>query len=158
VPDDLLRFVSGPTPYSSSWLWLAALLLAGLIGSYAALFILTTPGRRLRDLPAVGATRRELLKRRFARAVRAIGDRHRGGELAAAPAAEAVSRELRTFLSRATGARAEYMQLDDIVAASEIALAAPVLMDLMDAQFNADSTVDVGTVSDSAEELIRTWT
>lgn len=158
MPDDLLRFVSGPTPYSSWWLWLAVLLLVGLIGSYAALFVLTTPGRHIRDLPAVGATRRELLKRRFARTVRGIGDRHRAGELAATAAAEAVSHELRTFLSRATGARAEYMQIDDIAAAGEIASAAGVLMDLIDAQFNADSTVDVGTVSDSAEELIRTWT
>ncbi len=45
----------------------------------------------------------------------------------------------------------------DAIAASELAVAAPVLADLIDAQFNADSSVDVASVSDSAEELIRTW-
>ncbi|CAN5555621.1 hypothetical protein BH09ACT7_BH09ACT7_44860 [soil metagenome] len=157
MPDDLLRFVSGPTPYSSSWIWVAVLLLLALIGWYAGIFVLTMPGRRMRNLPVISATRSELLKRRCARAVRAIGDRHRAGDLAAAPAAEAVSRELRAFLHQATGTRAEYMQVDAI-AASGLASAAPVLTDLIDAQFNADSTVDVGSVSDSAEELIRTWT
>jgi hypothetical protein len=157
VPDDLLRFVSGPTPYSSWWLWVAIFLLLVLIGWYAAVFYLTVPRRQIRDLPVIGTTRGELLKRRFARAVHAIGDRHRTGELAAGPAAEAVSRELRAFLHQATGARAEYMQVDAI-AAGQLAPAAPVLTDLIDAQFNADSTVDVGSVSDSVEELIRTWT
>jgi hypothetical protein len=157
VPDDLLRFVGGPTPYSSWWLWVAVLLLMVLIGWYAAVFFLTMPGRQISKLPVIGVTRSELRKRRFARAVRAVGDRHRAGELAAAPAAEAVSRELRAFLHQATGARAEYMQVDDIAATSELGSAAPVLTDLIDAQFNADSTVDVGIVSDSAEELIRTW-
>jgi hypothetical protein len=157
VPDDLLRFVSGPTPYPSWWLWVAVFLLLVLIGWYAAVFLLTTPSRQIRSLPVIGATRSQLLKRRFVRAVHAIGDRHRAGELAAAPAAEAVSRELRAFLHQATGARAEYMQVDDI-AAGRLSLAAPVLTDLIDAQFNADSTVDVGSVSDSAEELIRRWT
>jgi hypothetical protein len=157
VPDDLLRFVSGPTPYSSWWLWIAVVLLVLLIGWYAAVFLLTVPGRQMRDIPVIGATRSELLKRRFARAVHAIGDRHRAGELAPAPAAEAVSRELRAFLYQATGTPAEYMQVDDI-AAGRLATAAPVLTELIDAQFNADSVVDVGAVSDSAEELIRSWT
>ena len=89
-------------------------------------------------------------------AVRAIGERYRAGELAAAPAAAAVSRELRAFLRAATGASAEYMQVDAI-AAGELASAAPVLTELIDAQFNADTVVDVGAVSDSAEELIHSW-
>jgi len=156
VPDDLLDFVSGPTPYSTSWLWIAVLLALVLIGWYAAVFVLTMPGRRIRELPVIGATRSELLKRRFARAVRAIGDRYRAGDMSAAPAAAAVSSELRAFLHRATGARAEYMQIDTI-AASELASAAPILTDLIDVQFNADSTLDVGAVSHSAEELIRAW-
>ena len=88
--------------------------------------------------------------------MRAIGERYRAGELAAAPAAAAVSRELRAFLHAATGARAEYMQMDAI-AAGELASAAPVLAELIDAQFNADTVVDVGAASDSAEELIHSW-
>jgi hypothetical protein len=156
VSDELIGFISGPTPYSSWWLWLAVLLLLVLIGSYAAVLVFTMPGQRIRDLPVIGAARSELVKRRSTRAVRAIGERYRAGELAAAPAAAAVSAELRAFLHAATGARAEYMQLDAI-AAGELASAAPVLTKLVDVQFNADSTIDVGDVSQSAEELIQTW-
>lgn len=156
MSDELIHFVIGPTRYSSWWLWLAAALLLILIGWYAAVFVFTLPGRRLRDLPVIGAAHSELVKRRSIRAVRAIAERYRTGELAAAPAAAAVSRELRAFLRDATGARAEYMQLDAI-ATGELASAAPVLTKLVDAQFNAESIVDVGAVSASAEELIQTW-
>ena len=156
MPDDLLPFVIGPTPYPSWWLWLAVLLSVLLIGWYAAVLVLTMPGRRIRALPIIGATRRELIKRRFARAVRAVGDRYRAGELAPAPAAAAVSGELRAFLHQATGARAQYMQVDAI-AAGELRSAAPILAELIDVQFNADSTLDAGAISESAEELIRTW-
>ena len=153
---ELVGFVIGPTPYSSWWVWLAALMLVVLIGWYAAVFVFTMPGRRIRGLPVIGAARSELIKRRSARAVRAIGERYRAGELAAAPAAAAVSREVRAFLHAATGVRAEYMQVDDI-ADGELASAAPVLAELIDAQFNADTIVDVGAASDSAEELIHSW-
>ena len=156
MSDELVQFVIGPSPYSSWWLWLAVILLFVLIGWYAVVFVWTMPGRRTRGLPVIGAARSELAKRRSARAVRTVGERYRAGELAAAPAAAAVSRELRAFLRSATGARAEYMQVDAI-ANSELAPAATVLRALTDAQFNADSTVDVGSVSDSAEELIHTW-
>ena len=156
MSDELLRFVIGPTPYSSRWLWLALFLLLTVICWYVAVFAFTMPARRIRGLPIIGATRSELLKRRSARAVRTVGERYRAGELAAAPAAAAVSRELRVFLHHATGVRAEYMQVNAI-AASELSSAAPVLSELNDAQFNADSTSDVGAASDSAEELIRTW-
>ena len=156
MSDELVSFVIGPTPYSSWWVWLAALMLVVLIGWYAAVFVFTMPGRRIRGLPVIGAARSELIKRRSARAVRAIGERYRAGELAAAPAAAAVSREVRAFLHAATGVRAEYMQVDDI-ADGELASAAPVLAELVDAQFNADTIVDVGAASDSAEELIHSW-
>ena len=156
MSDDLVRFVIGPTPYSSWWLWLAVTLLVVLVGWYAAVFVFTMPRRRIRGLPVLGAARSELAKWRSARAVRAIGERYRAGELAAAPAAAAISRELRAFLQAATGTRAEYMQVEAI-AAGELASAAPVLAQLMDAQFNADSSVDVGSVSDSTEELIHAW-
>jgi hypothetical protein len=157
VPDDLLRHVIGPTPYSSWWLWIAMLLLLVLIGWYAGVFVWTLPNRRLRDLPVLGGMRDKMVRHRFARTVHEIGDRYRSGELAAAPAGAAVSRALRGFLQETTGVRAEYMQLDDI-AGGELASAAPLLAQLNDAQFNAMSEVDVGAVSDSAEELIRSWT
>ncbi|HEV7421833.1 MAG TPA: hypothetical protein VGO30_18620 [Mycobacterium sp.] len=157
MPDDLLRHVIGPTPYSSWWLWIAMLLLLVLIGWYAGVFVWTLPNRRLRDLPVLGGMRDKMVRHRFARTVHEIGDRYRSGELAAAPAGAAVSRALRGFLQETTGVRAEYMQLDDI-AGGELASAAPLLAQLNDAQFNAMSEVDVGAVSDSAEELIRSWT
>jgi hypothetical protein len=157
VPDDLLRHVIGPTPYSSWWLWIAMLLLLVLIVWYAGVFVWTLPNRRLRDLPVLGGMRDKMVRHRFARTGREIGDRYRSGELAAAPAGAAVSRALRGFLQETTGVRAEYMQLDDI-AGGELASAAPLLAQLNDAQFNAMSEVDVGAVSDSAEELIRSWT
>ena len=157
MPDDLLRHVIGPTPYSSWWLWIAMLLLLVLIVWYAGVFVSTLPNRRLRDLPVLGGMRDKMVRHRFARTVHEIGDRYRSGELAAAAAGAAVSRALRGFLQETTGVRAEYMQLDDI-AGGELASAAPLLAQLNDAQFNAMSQVDVGAVSDSAEELIRSWT
>lgn len=156
MPDDLLRYVIGPSPYSSSWWWLAGVLIVVLIAWYTAVFVLTSSQQRLRDLPILGAAREELIKRRATRAVRTIANRYRAGDLAAAPAGAALSRELRTFLHAATGIRAQYMQVDDI-AASTLARAAPILSELTDVQFNDRSTVDVGAASESAEELIRAW-
>ncbi|BDX34919.1 hypothetical protein TUM20985_54660 [Mycobacterium antarcticum] len=156
VPDDLIGHVIGPMPYSSWWFWVAVALTVALPAWYAAVVVATMPRRRLRGVPVLGATRDRLLRHRFARAVHAIGDRYRAGELGAAPTGEAVSRELRRFLREATGVPAEFMQLDDI-ATSEIGTAADVLADLIDVQFNAESEVDAGRVSQDAEELIRSW-
>jgi hypothetical protein len=156
VPDDLLRHVVGPTPYSSWYPWLALILVAIVVGWYVGVVLFTSRARRLRDVPLVGAARDRMIRHRFARAVNEIGARYRAGELEAAPAGAAISRELRRFLHRATGVPAEYMQLDDI-ARSEIAPAARVLGDLTDVRFNAASQFDVGQISDDAGELIRSW-
>ncbi|MDV3123636.1 hypothetical protein M1247_01795 [Mycobacterium sp. 21AC1] len=157
MPDDLLRHLMGPPSYSSGWLWIAVALALALIAWYAAVFVLTAPGRRLRDLPLIGAARDEMIKHRFARAVRAIANRYRAGDLTAPAAGAAMSREVRAFLQAATGVRAQYMQVDDI-ATGALAPAAPVLADLTDAQFNDQSTIDVAAAGDCAEELIRGWT
>jgi hypothetical protein len=157
VPDDLLRHVIGPTPYSSWWLWTAVLLLLVLIAWYAGVFMLTLPNRRLRDLPLVGAVHGDMVRRRFARTIHQIGERYRSGDLAAAQAGAAISSALRGFLQQVTGVRAQYMQVDEI-AAGELARAAPLLEQLVDVQFNAASQVDIAAVGESAEELIRSWT
>ena len=157
VPDDLLRYVTGPQPYAQAWLWVAALCLVIVIGWYASVFALTKPGRGLPQVRVLSGVRDQMIKRRAVRAIRAITLRHRRGELAPAPAGAALSGELRRFLHRITGLRAEYMQLGAI-AESELAPAAVVLADLVDAQFNASSTVDVAAVGARAEELVRTWT
>ncbi|BBZ31594.1 hypothetical protein [Mycolicibacterium confluentis] len=156
MPDDLLRYVSGPAPFSWWWLVVAALLIAVVIGWYSAVFALTAPDRRVRDLPVVGSAKIALAKRRYVRAVKAIRARHRSGDLAGASASAAISTQLRAFLTDATGVRAQYMQVADI-AASDLRSAAPLLADLNDAQFNAASTVDVNATADAVEELIRAW-
>ncbi|OMC32375.1 hypothetical protein A5740_13185 [Mycobacterium sp. GA-1841] len=157
MPDDLLRHVIGPTPYSSVWLWIAIALILLLCAWYAAVFVLTSPGRAVRDLPVIGAARAELLRRRSARAVRTIGNRYRSGDLSAAAAGAALSSELRAFLQATTGVQARYMQVDAI-ADSDAAPAAPILAQLTDIQFNHRSSFDAGAAGDHAEELIRGWT
>jgi hypothetical protein len=157
VPDDLLSHLIGPTPYSSAWLWTAVVLVLGLLAWYTAVFVLTSQRRRLRDLPVLGAARGGLIRRRAVRAVRAVGNRYRAGELEAASAGAAVSRELRSFLHAVTGMEAEYMQVEAMVA-GQLAPAAPILFELDDVRFNHRSIVDVGAVSEATEELIREWT
>lgn len=156
MPDDLLRFVGGPSPYSAGWLWLGLMLIVAVIAWYVGVFVWTLPSQRLHRLPVVRTLHARLLRRRFARTVSRVAARHRGGELTGAEAGAAMSRALRSFLHQATGTRAQYMQLDDI-ASGELAPAAPTLAALDDAQFNAASPVHVGEVGAQAEELIRSW-
>jgi hypothetical protein len=156
VQDDLLRFISGPMPYSAGWLWLGLALLVAVIGWYIGVFVWTLPSETLREIPGVRSLHGSLLRRRFARSVRSIAARHRDGELTAAEAGAAMSRTLRSFLHQATGTRAQYMHLD-AVGASELAPAAPLLSELDDAQFNSASPVELNRVGAAAEELIRSW-
>ena len=111
---------------------------------------------RRNPVPAEPLIRILTRRKQLAIRVRRDPDRMRG-ELAAAPACAAISGELRRFLHRSTGVRAEYMHVSAI-ANSELAPAAPVLAALVDAQFNASSVVDIAAVGDRAEELVRTWT
>ena len=156
MPDDLLRFVMGPMPYSEWWLWLALALLAVVIAWYVGVFVWTLPSRRLRRLPVVRSVHGTLLRRRFARAVGSIREQYRAGDLSAAQASAQMSGTLRSFLHQATGTRAQYMHVDDI-SASDLAAAAPLFSALNDVQFNAGSPVDVGETGAAAEELIRSW-
>jgi hypothetical protein len=156
VPDDLLRFVVGPTPYSMLWLWLALLIIAAVIAWYAAVLLWTQPSHWLRTMPGLRVVHAKLLRRRFARSVRAIGERYRAGELSAAQASAQMSRTLRSFLHQATGIPAQYMHVDEI-AATELADAAPLLAAFNDVQFNTASEVALISVGASTEEMIRTW-
>ncbi|PRC45010.1 hypothetical protein C6A85_97330 [Mycobacterium sp. ITM-2017-0098] len=156
MPDDLLKFVSGPPSYSLVWLWLGLALLVLVIAWYALVLVATMPSHRLRRIPGVMTLHARLLRHRFAKTVRAITGRHRAGDLSAEQASAALSCTLRSFLHQATGQRAQYMQLRAI-AASDLAPAAPVLEALGVAQFDRDSAADVGRLGDQTEELIRTW-
>ena len=116
MPGDLLRFVGGPTPYSSWWLWLALVLLVVVIVWYAAVFVVTLPNDRLRELPAFGDLHARLTRRRFAGGIRHIIDLRRRGELSDAQAYDQMSHTVRSFLHQATGVRAQYLHVDEIAA------------------------------------------
>jgi hypothetical protein len=156
VPDDLLRFVSGPVPYASWWLWLGLFLLIAVIAWYVGVFVWTAPADRLRTIPWIRALHSKLLRRKFTRAIRSIDARYRAGELSAAQASGQMSRTLRSFLHQATGARAQYMHVENFKS-SDLAATAPLFTELNDAQFNSDSAVEVSQVGSKAEELIRSW-
>jgi hypothetical protein len=156
VPDDLLQFVSGPTPYSLWWLWLGLALILLVIAWYAAVFLCTMPAEQLRRIPVIRKIHGEVLRRRFIRSIRRIDARHRAGELSSAEAGTQIGRTLRSFLYQATGTPAQYMHVEAIIA-SDLAAAGPLFSELNDVRFNAGSPVNVSDVGEAAEELIRTW-
>ena len=160
MPDDLLRHVFGPQPYSTWWMWCAVLLIIALIGWYAGVLVWTLPSHRLRHIPVVRRVHGRVIRNRFARCVERITDEHDAGRMSAPGACAAISRTVRSFLHQATGARAQYIQVGALKdeADANLAEAAPLLTCLGDAQFNAESRVDVADVSARAQELIRSWT
>ncbi|WP_395309114.1 hypothetical protein V4U86_28120 [Mycobacterium sp. AMU20-3851] len=160
MPDDLVGELVGPTPYSSSWLWVAGLLIGLTVLWYLAVLRWTAPGRE-RDQPSmIEAARLALLRRRTMRTLDGIESRLGTGDLTPAAAGAAVSSELRRFLRDATGLRAEYVQVPDLTSVSggRLAPAAAILADLEDVQFNAETAVDLGAVGTAARELVRQWT
>jgi hypothetical protein len=156
VPDDVLQFVFGPSPYSASWLWLGLALLTLVIAWYVGVVVWTLPAHRLRSIPGIRSVHSKLLRRKFVRAIRSIDGRYRAGELSASQASHEMSRTLRSFLHQATGTRAQYMHVEAI-RSGDLAQAAPLFAALNDAQFNTTSPVDVGEAGSAAEELIRSW-
>lgn len=156
MPDDLLRHVFGPQPYSSWWLWLAVALLVAVIGWYASVVVWTLPSERLRRIPVVKGAHARVLRNRFARSVQRVADEHQVGATTTPAACAAISRTVRSFLHQATGSRAQYLQIGAL-ADGPLSDAAPLLAELGYAQFNAEARVDVADVSVRAQELIRSW-
>ncbi len=156
MPDDVLRFLIGPSPYSALWLWLGLSLLAVVVAWHVGVIVWTLPADRLRSLPWLRPAHSKLLRRRFSRTIRAIDERYRAGDITAAEAGHQMSATLRSFLHQATGTPAQYMHVDQIKS-SDLAQAAPLLTALNDAQFNTASPVDIRRVGSTAEELIRSW-
>ena len=156
MPDDLLRFVSGPAPYSPWWLWFGLALILLVIAWYATVFVWTMPSEQLRRIPLIRKIHSKVLRRRFIRSIRSIDARYRAGEVSKAEAGMQISRTVRSFLYQATGSPAQYMHLEAIVA-SDLAPSGRLFSELNDAQFNAGSAVNVSDVGEAAEELIRTW-
>ncbi len=157
MPGDLLRYVGGPSPYSSWWLWLGLTLLAVVIVWYAAVFVATLPGSRLRRIRVVRDVHGRLLRRRFAGTIRRITDCRRRGELSDAQAYAQMSHTVRSFLQQATGIRAPYLHVDEI-GAGALASAAPLIAALRDARFDTTADADPEDLGAQAEELIRSWT
>ncbi|OBF49282.1 hypothetical protein A5756_24105 [Mycobacterium sp. 852002-53434_SCH5985345] len=156
MPDDLLRHIFGPQPYSSWWLLLAVALVIAVIIWYVIVFVWTLPSHRLRRIPVVRRVHAWLIRDRFARRVQGIADEHDAGQMSAPAACAAISRTVRSFLHQATGARAQYLHVG-AMADANLAAAAPLLTRLGDAQFNAAAHVDIADVSTRAQELIRSW-
>lgn len=155
--DDLLRYLIGPEPYSGRWPWAAAALILCVIAWYVWLFLATSASsRRIGDVRLVRVVRDELIKLRTVRDIRGIARRHRAGDLTAAAAGAALSREVRRFLHAATGVRVQYMHVGAI-AAGPAGAAAPLLSELVDVQFNPRTTVDVGDACATAEGLVMRW-
>lgn len=157
MPDDLLHHVFGPQPYSSQWLVWAVLLTVAVIGWYAGVFVWTLPSHRVRRVPVVRRIHARVIRDRFARRVRHLADEHRAGRMSVPQASAAIARTVRSFLHQATGARAQYLHVGAL-ADGQLDAAAPLLTLLDDAQFNAETSADVGDASAMAQELIRSWT
>jgi hypothetical protein len=156
VPDDVLRFVIGPSPYAASWLWFGLALLAVVVAWWVGVVLWTLPAHRLRTIPAIRTMHSKLLRRRFSRSIRAIDRRYRADELTAAEAGHQMSRTLRSFLYHATGTPAQYMHVEAIKT-SDIAEAATVFAALNDSQFNSASQADISEIGATARELILSW-
>lgn len=157
MPTDLLRYISGPTPYAVWGIVLAVLLAAGLIGWYVAVYVWTLPPAALRNMRWISALHRRLLARRFIRTIATMTGQYQAGAITAAQACAGYSRTLRSFLHLATGQPAQYMHTPDM-AASSVAAAAPLIDALNDARFTASARVDVERFGASVEEMIRSWT
>lgn len=154
---DLLRYVSGPSPFSLAWMVIAALLIAALIGWYVAVYVWTMPPTTLRKIRGVSMLHRRLLARRFARTVAATTNTYRAGAISEVQACAGYSRTLRSFLNVSTGQRAQYMHTADL-AGGALAPAAPLIAALNDARFTPMASVDVEQIGASVEEMIRSWT
>lgn len=157
MPDDLLRYLGGPTGYSGWW-WLVAGVCAGaVIGYYAGVYVWTLPAARLRRIPVIRGVHSYLLRRRFARTVTTIGDQYGAGQLSEGQAAAAISRALRGFLFLSTGARVQYMHINDIATHAQLASTTTIFAALNDARF-ATERIDMHGVIHAATEVICTWT
>lgn len=156
VSGDLLRYLSGPIPYSPWWILAAAALLAVIVGWYVGVVVWTLPPDRLRRMPLIRSLHSRLIRRRFSRSIRTSGEHYQAGRLSATEAATAMSRTLRSFLAVTSGSRIQYMHVGEI-AAGDLAPAATVISALNDARFNTTSGVDLTRTAQEAEELIRSW-
>ncbi len=140
MPDDLLRHVFGPQPYSSSWLWWAALLILLVIGWYAGVFVWTLAVAPAAAHPRRAASARPADPQPVHPPVQRIADEHDAGRLSAPAACAAISRTVRSFfIKRPARGRSTCMSARSLTGTWRAA--APLLIQLGDAQFNAEARV-----------------
>ncbi|MBV8347177.1 MAG: hypothetical protein JOZ49_06450, partial [Mycolicibacterium sp.] len=87
MPGDLLRYLGGPASYSWWWLVLGVLMVMVVMIWCAAVLVWTMPARRLRRIPVIRTMHGRLIRRKFARSIRAAREQYRAGEMSAAQAA-----------------------------------------------------------------------
>ena len=155
--DDLLRFVGGPLPFSSWWVVFGVVCILLVMSWYASVFVWTLPSSVLRQVPVIRSANAWINRRRFARIVRNIDALYRAGGLAPAQAGAAISRALRGFLYLATGIKAQYIHVEQLVG-GPLGVAAPILEDLNEVQFNPEARADICALARATGELISSWT
>lgn len=153
MPDELLRFVTGPAPIGWLWLWLPVGLLALLVGWYVTVVVMTRP-REGRGV--VQRARDALDRRRSLTAVQRIRTRVVAGEIDVATAGAELNRTLRGFLQRATGSPVEYMRVSTLTS-GDFASTATLFARLDDVRFNIRSTEDPDDLGAEAEKVIASW-
>lgn len=157
MPNDLLRYLAGPTGYSLWWWLLVGLLILAVAGWYAGVAVWTWPPLKLRSNKILGPLHRRLVADRFVKSVRATTEAHRAGTITPRQALAAYTRTLRSFLRVATGERSQYMQISEL-AAGQLAPAAPLVAAIDDTRFGtANGPVDVDRIGSAVEEAIRSW-
>lgn len=158
MPTDLLRYLSGPTPYSWLWWLLIATLILAVTGWYAGVAVWSLPPQTLRSHKLLGPLHRRLVADRFTKAVRTTTAAHHAGALTTRQALDAYTGTLRNFLKVATGQPSHVMQIPQL-AAGPLAAAAPVVAAIDDSRFGGPhpAQIDINQMGSAVEEVIRTW-
>lgn len=157
MPNDLLRYLAGPTGYSLWWWLLVGLLVLAVVGWYAGVAVWTWPPMKLRSNRFLGPIHRRLVANRFAKSVRATTEAYGAGRIPPRQALAEYTRTLRSFLGVATGERSQYMHVSEL-ASGRLAPAAPLVAAMDETRFGtADGQVDVARVGSAVEEAIRAW-
>lgn len=156
MPNDYLRWIVAPLPYSVLWLVLGVILVLLVIGWCTGIFVWTLPVEKLRTIPAIRDISAWVLRRKFSAAIDKVRADHDAGKLDSRQAHGAMSRVLRTFIYLRTGVRAPYMSLGE-VADSGAAGAAPVVAQLYSGQFETADDVNVAATAAAVRGVIQSW-
>ncbi|WP_078281955.1 hypothetical protein [Mycobacteroides franklinii] len=156
MPNDYLRWIVAPLPYSVLWLVFGIILVLLVIGWCVGVFVWTLPVEKLRTIPVIRDITARVLRRKFSAAIDDVRREHDAGVLNSRQAHGAMSRVLRTFIYMRTGVRAPYMSLGE-VAHSGAAGAAPVVAQLYSGQFEIGDDTNVAATAAAVRGVIQSW-